>query len=145
MRSRGPPVPRLTLVRYSSTLADNTRPSATGQRFIAAASRNELTTIARTANPKPPITSATTPDDAFRCPARQVPRFIGPRRAVAQSLPIGEAARLPNSHLDWGAHAARVLAMVASPSRTFVFPLSPLQFAAGRMEPRGRERHRWVK
>jgi len=40
--------------------------------------------------------------------------------------------------LDWGAHAARVLAMVASPSRTFVFPLSPLQFAAGRIRRGGR-------
>jgi len=60
------------------------------------------------------------------------------RGGAAHSLPIGEAARLPNSHLDWGAHAARVLAMEASPSRTFVFPLSPLQFAAGRIRRGGR-------
>ena len=43
-----------------------------------AASRNELTTIARTANPKPPITSATTLDDAFPWPVGQVPRFMRP-------------------------------------------------------------------
>src|SRR3954467_6713008 len=78
MRPLGPPVPRLTLARYLSTFADNTRPPATGQRFIAAASRNELTTIARTANPKPPITSATTRRRCIPAAIEQGPRFMRP-------------------------------------------------------------------
>ena len=76
------PVPRAsgstanTLSRYFSTFVDNTRPSATGQRFMAAASRNDLTTIARTPNPKPQITSAPRRNDAFPSPVGQVPQFI---------------------------------------------------------------------